>query len=127
MSTRKNTIALLLALVAAPAALAQLSTPDALWVGGEIGWTSKQVQGTRSRADVLAELQQFRANPVLADGTIYVGGEQGYVAHRHSYVVRDGMMQHTPPFTATMGMNAASPYQRAERLTGREPWQVMPF
>jgi hypothetical protein len=124
MLTRKNTIALLLAVVAAPAALAQA---DAIWVGGEIGWASRQIQGTRTRAEVLAELQQLRVNPVLADGSTYVGGERGYVEHRHSYTVRDGVMVHTPPFTATMGINAASPYQRSERQPGREPWEVMPY
>lgn len=124
MLNRKNAIALLLAVVATPAALAQA---DAAWVGGEIGWTSRQVQGTRTRAEVLAELQQFRANPMLADGTLYVGGEQGYVQHRHSYVVRDGVKVHAGNFTATMGINAASPYQRTERQPGREPWEVMPY
>ena len=124
MLTRKNTIALLLAVIAAPVAFAQA---DAVWVGGDIGWTSRQVQGTRTRADVRAEFQQFRANPVLADGSTYVGGERGYVQHQHSYVVRDGVMVHTPPFTATMGINAASPYQRTQVRPGREPWEVMPY
>lgn len=124
MLTRKNTIALLLAVVAAPLAFAQA---DAVWVGGEIGWTSRPVQGTRTRAEVLAELQQFRANPIMADGSRYVGGEQGYVQHQHTYVVRDGAMVHTPPFTATMGINAASPYQRRDIPPGREPWEVMPY
>jgi hypothetical protein len=124
MLTRKNTIALLLAALAAPAALAQA---DAVWVGGEIGWATRQIQGNRTRAEVLAELKQFRANPVLADGSTYVGGERGYVEHRHSYTIRDGAMVHTPPFAATMGINAASPYERVERRPGREPWEVMPY
>jgi hypothetical protein len=124
MLTRKNTIALLLAVVATPAALAQA---DATWVGGEIGWTTRQVQGTRARADVLAEFQQFRANPLMADGSMYVGGERGYLEHRHSYTVRDGVLVHTAPFTATMGINAASPYERTQRQPGREPWEVTPY
>ena len=124
MLTRKNTIALLLAVVAAPAAFAQ---SDAVWVGGEIGWTSQQVQGTLTRAQVQAEFKQFRSNPMLADGSTYVGGERGYLEHRHTYVVRDGVMVHKPPFTATMGINAASPYERSQMRPGREPWEVMPF
>lgn len=57
----------------------------------------------------------------------YVGGKRGHVEHRHSYTVRDGVMVHTAPFTATMGINAASPYERTERLPGRAPWEVMPY
>lgn len=124
MLNRKNAIALLLAAVAAPAAFAQA---DAVWVGGEIGWTSRVVPGTRSRAEVEAEFLKFRANPLLADGSTYVGGERGVAEHRHSYVVRDGVMVHTAPFTATMGINAASPYQRTQIQPGREPWSVMPY
>lgn len=124
MLTRKKTITLLLALAAAPAAFAQA---DAVWVGGDIGWTSRQVQGTLTRAQVQAEFKQFRSEPMLADGSTYVGGERGYLEHRHTYVVRDGVMVHTEPFIATMGLNAASPYQRAEVRPGREPWEVMPF
>lgn len=124
MSTRMKTIALLLAVIASPAVLAQ---SDAVWVGGEIGWASRPVQGTRSRTEVEAELAQFRANPVLADGSKFVGGEQGYVEHRHTYEVRNGVMVHTAPFAATMGINAASPYQRTQVQPGREPWTVMPY
>jgi hypothetical protein len=124
MLTRKNTLALLLAVVAAPAALAQA---DAVWLGGDIGWTSRQVQGTRSRAEVETEFLKFRADPVLADGSRYVGGERGVAEHRHTYTVRDGVMVHTPPFTATMGINAASPYAPTKIQPGREPWEVMPY
>lgn len=125
MSTRKTTtLALLLAVLAAPAAFAQ---SDAVWVGGDIGWMSRPVASTRSSSDVLAEFMKFRANPVLADGSTYVGGEEGVIQHRHTYVVRDGVMVHTPPFTATMGINAASPYERTQIVPGREPWQVMPY
>ncbi|GAB3758866.1 hypothetical protein GCM10028796_05180 [Ramlibacter monticola] len=124
MLTRKNTIALMLAVVAAPAAFAQA---DAVWVGGEIGWASRQVQGTLTRAQVQAEFERFRANPMLADGSTYVGGERGYLEHRHTYDVRDGVMVHKPPFTATMGINAASPYERSQVRPGREPWEVMPY
>lgn len=124
MLTRKNTIALLLAVVAAPAVFAQ---SDAVWVGGDIGWTSRYVQGTRSRAEVEAEFLKFRANPVLADGSTYVGGERGIVEHRHTYTVREGVMVHTAPFAATMGINAASPYVPTKIQPGREPWEVMPY
>ena len=124
MLNRKNTIALLLAIVTMPAAFAQA---DATWVGGEIGWTSRQVQGTRTAAEVRAELQQFQANPVLADGSTYVGGERGHVEHRHTYTVRNGQVVHTAPFTATMGIHAASPYAPTKILPGREPWEVMPY
>lgn len=125
MLTRKNTIALLLAAVVAPAAFAQ---SDAVWVGGEIGWTSRPVQSTRTRADVKAELLKFRANPMLSNAATYVGGEVGYVEHRHTYKVQNGVTVHTAPFAATMGMNAASPYEGPATVRpGREPWAVMPY
>lgn len=77
MLTRKSLLTLALAVVAAPAVLAQT---DAYWAGGDIGWTSRPLPGTLTRAEVQAQFQQFRANPVLADGTRVIGGEIGYVA-----------------------------------------------
>lgn len=76
MLNRRCLFLLAAAILGAPAAFAQ---SDVDWIGGEIGWTSRPVQAKLARAQVLAELEQFRANPVYADGTIFVGGEVGYL------------------------------------------------
>lgn len=109
MSSRISTLAFVLAAAAAPAAFAGTG---AVWVGGEAGFREYPVQSQLTRDQVRQELQAFRANPVGADGGRFVGGEQGYVPHQHSYVVREGVKVHTGGFAATMGMRAASPYER---------------
>ena len=123
MSFRTITTALVLAAAATPGAFAATST----WIGGEAGfresWTPSQV----TREQVLQDLQAFKANPVDATGGRFVGGEQGYVPHQHTYVVREGVKVHTDGFTATMGMGPAAPYAPVKSRPGSEYWEVTPF
>jgi hypothetical protein len=124
MSFRTITTALALAAAATPAAFA---APGATWVGGEIGFQESPFRSQVSREQVRQDLMSFKANPVDAAGGRFVGGEQGYVPHQHTYVVREGMKVHTDGFAATMGMGPAAPYQPAKARPGSEYWEVTPY
>jgi hypothetical protein len=80
MSVRTNAIAIALAAIAVPAAFAQSSS---VFVGGERGWIDRPVQSSTTREQVTNEYLNFSKNPVLADGTRYVGGQEGYVLPKH--------------------------------------------
>lgn len=58
-------------------------------VGGERGAAAHQPAPGLTRDQVTQEFLAFRANPVGADGGVYVGGEIGWEPHRHVYT-RDG-------------------------------------
>ena len=109
MSVRKVALVLAVAATAAITAYAGPSTGTGTFVQGEIGYTDGPVQSTRSRQEVLAELQAFRANPVALDGARYVGGEMGYAYVPHTHVFRDGKwialsgIGHNPKPAAIMG------------------------
>lgn len=49
----------------------------------------------KTRAEVKAELAQFRSNPVSPDGWRQVGGERGWALIQHSYGFVDGQLTHT--------------------------------
>lgn len=81
MSTRTNAIVIALATLAIPAAFAQSA-----YINGETGWVvAAPVQSTLTREQVRNEFFAFRSNPVVADGSRYVGGQQGYVNEAHSF------------------------------------------
>jgi hypothetical protein len=64
-------------------------------IGGKVGYEPPYVAGTKSIAQVRAELQAYQANPASADGVKFVGGEVGYVypsAHRLGFT--DGKLVH---------------------------------
>lgn len=98
MTIRKTILALALSAAAIPAAFA---SSGSTWVGGEIGFESHPVQSTKSRADVIGELEAFRRNPVTADGGVMVGGELGYVPHQHTFAVQNGRLVHTDQFASS--------------------------
>ncbi len=87
MSVRKT--ALIFALAAASLSTAQAQSTST-FVGGEIGFIDRPVQSTLTREQVRQEMLAFRANPVSADGSRYVGGEIGYEVQRHAYARIDG-------------------------------------
>lgn len=109
MSVRQIAIGLAIAAASLSTAIAGPANGTGTFVQGEIGYTDGAVQSTRSRQDVLAELQAFRRNQVTADGARYVGGEMGYayVPHTHEFIngkwVATGGIGHNPPPTAIMG------------------------
>ena len=100
MSVRTSLIAIALATIAAPAAFAQSSS---VFVGGERGWVDRPVQSSTTRQQVTSEYLQFSKNPVLADGTRYVGGQEGYVLPKHivyfdhGQLVCEDNIPHNPP------------------------------
>jgi hypothetical protein len=50
----------------------------------------------KTRAEVMKELQEFRANPVSADGQYrFVGGDRQWEPVLHSYDFRNGVLVHT--------------------------------
>jgi len=68
----------LLALVSA-VALPAGATSGVTQVGGEVGFTTHAMPATRTRTDVLIELETWKRNPVTADGWREVGGEAGWM------------------------------------------------
>lgn len=115
MSVRKSILAAALAAAAVPAAFA---AGEGVWVGGEVGYQPIAAQaGSLSPAQVAAELQSFRRNPVAADGSTWLNGEAGWLPHQHSYVVEHGVRMHANT-QAVMGnvgaaLQPAAPYAPA--------------
>jgi hypothetical protein len=64
----------LIALVSA-VSLPALATSGITPVGGEAGFTTHAMPSTKSRADVIKELEAWKRNPVTADGWREVGGD----------------------------------------------------
>ena len=94
MSIRKTIVALALVGAALPAAFANSGTT---WMGSERGFESHpgNSTSTKTRAEVMQELQAFRANPVTADGGKIVNTHQGFVPAQHSYAFQSGALVHT--------------------------------
>jgi hypothetical protein len=124
MSFRTTATAIVLAAAAAPAAFA---ANGATWVGGEAGFREHPIQSQVTREQVRRDLLAFKAQPMDASGGRHVGGEEGYVPHQHTYVVRDGVKVHTAGFAATMGMRPAAPYEPTQRRPGSEYWDITPY
>ncbi len=92
----KNTTFAALVIAAATAtslSLAQADTPSFTTGAYEQQGLIYQplVPTPKTRAEVMKELQEFRANPVSADGLYrFVGGEKQWETVQHSYAKRDG-------------------------------------
>ena len=98
MSIRKTIVALALAGAALPGAFAASHTG---WAGNERGVSiiqSSASASTKTRAEVVQELQAFRKNPVTADGGKIVNTERGFVPAQHSYAFQGGALVHTDTF-----------------------------
>ena len=65
----------LIALVSA-VSLPALATSGITPVGGEAGFTTHAMPSTKSRADVIKELEAWKRNPVTSDGWREVGGDE---------------------------------------------------
>lgn len=62
--------------------------------GGATKFYPTHNTGSKTAQQVQQELEDFRRNPVSADGVYrYVGGDQGWVLNQHEYVYRDGKWQ----------------------------------
>lgn len=95
MSIRTTIVALALVSAAVPAAFANSHTG---WAGNERGVSILQSNtgaSTKTRAEVVQELQAFRKNPVTADGSKLVDNERGFVNAQHSYAFQGGALAHT--------------------------------
>jgi hypothetical protein len=101
MSIRKTIVALALVAAALPAAFANSHTG---WAGNERG-VSLIEASTKTRAEVMQELQDFRNNPVAADGSKFTNNERGFVPAQHSYAFQGGALVHTD----TIAHNTAKP------------------
>ena len=120
MNVRKTILALTVAAAAVPAAFANN------FVGGEIGYDSHPVNSTVTREQLQREYQAFRAHPVLADGTVVLQGEAGYVspnqgafadqipARPHSHVMGN--------MAAPASKSSPAPMTEAERRAYREQY-----
>jgi hypothetical protein len=120
MNIRKTVLALTFAAVAAPAAFANN------FIGGEAGYDTHPVSGAITREQLQREYQAFRSHPVLADGTVVIQGEAGYVspaqgafvdkipARPHSHVMGNN--------AAPVASAAAAPRTEAERRAYREQY-----
>lgn len=99
MNIRKTLLALTVAAAAAPAAFANN------FIGGELGYDSHPVNGTTTREQLQREYQAFRAHPVLADGTVFIQGEAGYVSANQG---QSADQSPAGPHTHVLGNSAAS-------------------
>ena len=99
MNIRKTVLAFSVAVAAVPAAFADN------FIGGEAGWATHPVNTPLTREQVQREYEAFRAHPVLADGTVMIQGELGYVSGNQGVSV-----DRTPsgPHTHALG-NSGSP------------------
>ena len=107
MSIRKTIVAMALVGAALPAAFAGGHTG---WAGNERGVgiiqsSANASASTKTRAEVVQELQAFRNNPVTADGSKLVDNERGFVPAQHSYAFQGGALAHTD----TIAHNTAKP------------------
>ena len=105
MSIRKTIVAMALVGAALPAAFANSHTG---WAGNERGVSVIQANisaSTKTRAEVVQELQAFRNNPVTADGSKLVDNERGFVPAQHSYAFQGGALVHAD----TVAHNTAKP------------------
>ncbi len=105
MSIRKTIVAMALVGAALPAAFANSHTG---WAGNERGVSVIQANisaSTKTRAEVVQELQTFRKNPVTADGSKLVDTERGFVPAQHSYAFQGGALVHAD----TVAHNTAKP------------------
>ena len=105
--------------------LAQAATPSFTGAYEQQGLTYQLLVPTaKTRAEVMKELQEFRSNPVSADGQYrFVGGEKQWEAVMHSYDFRNGMLVHTDSIShdtprPSVVMTAAE-RRAAEELYGR--------
>jgi hypothetical protein len=80
-------------------------------VGGERGAAAHQPAPGLTRGQVTQEFLAFRANPVGADGGVFVGGEIGWEPHRHVYKRVDGRLAHADAFPP-VASNQAEPAAR---------------
>ena len=97
MSIRKTIVAFALVAAAIPAAFANSHTG---WAGNERGVSLIEANtntspSTKTRAEVMQELQDFRNNPVFADGSKFVNNERGFIFAQHSYAFQGGALVHT--------------------------------
>lgn len=76
MKTRNILLAISAAGLAIPVSYASTGQT---FVGGEVGFATHAAGSPLTREQVLNELAAFRANPVLSDGVVVVGGEIGYI------------------------------------------------
>ena len=97
MSKKMISIALLSSGLTLSAGLTFAAGP-AYTTNPERNAVSQELPVARSRADLIAELAEFRKNPVSADGWQYVGGERGWAMIPHRFDLIGGKVAHTDQF-----------------------------
>ena len=106
MKFRLSLIALV-SIISLPA----LANPGYTFVPGEIGFVFHDLPSTRSRAEVVKELEAWKRNPVAASGWRNVGGEAGSVfvgtssTTTRAEVVRELMLAKRNPVSADGWLN----------------------
>jgi hypothetical protein len=119
MDIRKRILALAVVAAAAPAAFADN------FVGGELGFETHPVNSSRTREEVRREYLAFRDHPVLADGTVVLQGDAGYVSPvQGAFADRDPAGPHTHAMAnrGTQAAAAPAPLSEAERRVYREQY-----
>jgi hypothetical protein len=114
MLKSKLTIASLLAAAALSPAIAAASPPVQVTLG-ERAIIFNDAPGTKSRAEVRADLASTNANPVAVDGWRYVGGEAGWVLESPKFEFVDGQLVHAEDCAVKPTLARAE-----ERLKGGE-------
>ena len=119
MNFRKTLLILSVAAAAAPAAFAN----D--FVGGEVGYATHPSEAAAvSRSQVRDEYLAFRQHPVLADGTVALTGEAGYVSpNQGSFADSQPAAPHTHVVAnASTAQRVAAPMTPAERHAYEEQY-----
>jgi hypothetical protein len=99
MNLRNILLALSVAAAATPAVYADN------FVGGELGYESHAITSRLTKEQVRHDYLDFRAHPVLADGTVMLQGEAGYVP-----AIQGAFADRVPaaPHSHVLGVNAGS-------------------
>ena len=111
MLIRKTMLALALVSAAIPAAFAN--------GGHERPFESSAASSTKSRSEVLKELEAFRKNPVGAGGSILSDRDARFITPQHSYGFQNGTLVHTDSMAHDTSKPSKLAMTDAERLLYR--------
>lgn len=92
MTIRTTLVALALVGAAVPAAFANSGVTQSATFRD---FQYHALNSTKTRAEVQQELETFRKNPVIADGSKIVDTNIGFVSPQHSFAFQSGSLVHT--------------------------------
>jgi hypothetical protein len=119
MKKLKTLIALSIAAAAVPTAFANSGST---FVGGEAGHATHPTRSSVSLTQLQAEYEAFRAHPVMADGTVFINGELGFMdATQGAFADRQPPVPHTHVLGNT-GSSEPAALSNTQRLDQRQQY-----